>query len=169
MGRPVKWSRDLHSIRERANNSGTETWSRTDLQNLFDVSRASAQSLMKAIGEVQTVGASHFVERTSLLRFLDQMILADSVEDALAVQTHHCRTGPQSQNTAHDFDPGPALRYAARPSFQHRSLAREDRSDGRFRDCHGRGSDDTGDDYAKRPRSLGTSDHAAPSDAAEPR
>ena len=28
MARPVKWSRDLHPIRERAARSRTETWSR---------------------------------------------------------------------------------------------------------------------------------------------
>jgi hypothetical protein len=83
MARPVKWSRDLHSIRERASHSRTETWARGDVERLFDTSRASAQSLMKAIGEVQSIGGTHFVDRTSLLSFLDEMIAADSVEMAL--------------------------------------------------------------------------------------
>ena len=83
MARPVKWSRDLHPIRERAIGSRTETWSRQDIERLFDIGRASAQSLMKAIGEVQAVAGAHFVERTSLLSFLDEMIAADSLEDAL--------------------------------------------------------------------------------------
>ena len=38
---------------------------------------------MKAIGEVQAVGGTHFVDRTSLLAFLDQMIAAECVDDAL--------------------------------------------------------------------------------------
>ena len=50
---------------------------------LFDVGRATAQTLMKAIGEIQSVGAAHFVERSSLLAFLDEMIEAPSVEEAL--------------------------------------------------------------------------------------
>ena len=83
MARPVKWSRDLHPIRESAAHSRTETWSRVDIERLFGVGRASAQALMKAIGEVQTVGGTHFVDRTSLLRFLDEMTAADSVEAAL--------------------------------------------------------------------------------------
>ena len=83
MPRPVKWSRDLHSVREKASHSRTETWSRLDIERLFAISRASAQNLMKAIGGVQTVGASHFVDRSSLLAFLDQMIAAESVEEAL--------------------------------------------------------------------------------------
>ncbi len=82
MPRPVKWSRDLHNIRDAANRSRTETWSRPDIEHIFAVSRASAQSLMKAIGGVQSVGASHFVDRSSLLEFLDEMITAESVEAA---------------------------------------------------------------------------------------
>ena len=83
MARPVKWSRDLHRLRERAGRSRTETWSRTDLEALFGIGRASAQSLMKAIGEVQAVGGAHFVERPALLQFLDAMIAAPSVEEGL--------------------------------------------------------------------------------------
>jgi hypothetical protein len=83
MARPVKWSRDLYPIRDRAAHSRTETWARKDIERLFDIGRASAQSLMKAIGEVQAVGGAHFVERSSLLAFLDEMIQADSVEEAM--------------------------------------------------------------------------------------
>jgi len=83
MARPVKWSRDLHPIRDRASHSSTATWSRQDIEHLFGIGRASAQNLMKAIGEVQTVGGTHFVDRTSLLNFLEEMIAADSVEAAL--------------------------------------------------------------------------------------
>ena len=83
MARPVKWSRDVHPIRERAARSQTETWSRQDIERLFEISRASAQNLMKAIGEVQVVGGAHFVDRASLLKFLDQMVAADSIDEAL--------------------------------------------------------------------------------------
>lgn len=80
MARPVKWSRDLHLLRERAARSRTETWGRREIEDLFGVGRASAQSLMKAIGQVQPVGGAHFVERISLLSFLDAVIEAPSVE-----------------------------------------------------------------------------------------
>jgi hypothetical protein len=108
MARPVKWSRDLHPIRERAANSRTETWSRKDIERLFDIGRASAQSLMKAIGEVQAVGGAHFVERASLLSFLDSMLQADSVEEALRLRMI-------------DADPPPApkpLRIALPPNLR---------------------------------------------------
>ena len=83
MPRPVKWSRDVHSIRERASRSRTETWSRADLEHLFDIKPSAAQNLMKAIGDVQSVGGAHFVDRSSLLSFLDEMAGADSVDEAL--------------------------------------------------------------------------------------
>lgn len=74
MGRPIKWSRDLNSIHERAAHSRTETWGRVDIEGLFGVGRATARTLMKAIGEVQPVGGAHSVERSSLLNFLNAMI-----------------------------------------------------------------------------------------------
>ncbi len=92
MARPVKWSRDVHPIRERAARSRTETWSRQDIEQLFGIGRASAQNLMKAIGEVQAVGGTHFVDRASLLNFLDQMVAADSVDEAL--RSKHESAGP---------------------------------------------------------------------------
>ncbi len=82
MGRPVKWSRELHSIRERAALARTETWGRVDMEELFGVGRATAQTLMKAVGEVQPVGGAHFVERSSLLSFLDAMIDAPDFDQA---------------------------------------------------------------------------------------
>ncbi len=83
MPRPIKWSRDAHLIREKAVRSKTETWSRGDIEHLFGVGRASAQSLTKAIGEVQAVGGAHFVERLKLLAFLDEIIQAPSLEESL--------------------------------------------------------------------------------------
>jgi hypothetical protein len=82
LGRPVKWSRELHSIRERAALARTETWGRVDMEELFGVGRATAQTLMKAVGEVQPVGGAHFVERSSLLSFLDAMIDAPDFDQA---------------------------------------------------------------------------------------
>jgi hypothetical protein len=83
MARPVKWSRDLYPIRERAAQSRIETWSRQDIEQLFHVGRATAQTLMKAIGDVQNVGGAHFVDHASLLTFLTDVIAADSVEEGL--------------------------------------------------------------------------------------
>lgn len=95
MARPVKWSRDLHTIRERAQGSRIETWSRKDIERLFSLSRPSAQNLMKAIGNVQTVGAAHFVDRASLLGFLDAMIGAESVEGALQARLAEAEPVPR--------------------------------------------------------------------------
>ena len=95
MARPVKWSRDLHPIRERARNARTETWGRKDVEDLFGVGRATAQMLMKAIGEIQPVGGAHFVERPSLLSFLDAMIAAPSVEEGLRARMLEAEPPPR--------------------------------------------------------------------------
>ena len=49
---------------------------------------------MKAIGDVQTVGCTHFVDRASLLSFLDEMVRADSVEHALRDRLLEADTPP---------------------------------------------------------------------------
>lgn len=95
MPRPVKWARDLHLLRERASRSRTETWSRQDIEALFGVGRATAQTLMKAIGEVQSVGAAHFVERHCLLSFLDEMIKAPSVDEAMRARLAEAEPVPR--------------------------------------------------------------------------
>lgn len=59
MARPVKWAQNLRPIRERAAKSQIETCSRQDVEHLFGVGRATAQSLMKAIGEVQAFERAH--------------------------------------------------------------------------------------------------------------
>lgn len=94
MARPVKWSRDLHSIRERAAHARTETWGRLDIEQIFGVGRATAQTLMKAIGEVQPVGGAHFVERSSLLSFLDAMIDAPDFDLALRSRVREADAPP---------------------------------------------------------------------------
>lgn len=97
MARPVKWSRDVHLIRERAARSRTETWSRQDIETLFGVQRASAQTLMRAIGEVQTVAGAHFVERSSLLHFLNAMIEAPDFDEAFRVRSREAKAPPQTK------------------------------------------------------------------------
>lgn len=97
MARPVKWARDLHAIRERATRSRTETWSRVDLEALFGVGRATAQTLMKAIGEIQPVGGAHFVERSSLLSFLKVILEAPSVEKGLRTRMIEAAPAPKSK------------------------------------------------------------------------
>ena len=97
MARPVKWSRDLYPIRERATRSSTETWSRTDIEKLFGIGRASAQSLMKAIGQVQAVGGAHFVDRPALLAFLEEMVQAPSADEALRSRLLGAEPAPRTR------------------------------------------------------------------------
>ncbi len=115
MPRPVKWSLDLHPIRERAASSRTETWSRQEIESLFSVGRATAQTLMKAIGNIQTIGATHFVDRTSLLGFLDAMIAVPSVEEGLRARLAEAEPAPARRRMKVSLPPD--LRHAMLPDL----------------------------------------------------
>lgn len=52
---------------------------------------------MKAVGGIQVVGGTHFVDRGALLDFLDAMIAADSVEAALAARLAGAEPAPRSK------------------------------------------------------------------------
>lgn len=86
MARTMKWRNQIYEIAARVRNSRTETWTRTDLERVFDLKRASVQTLMKAIGGVEDLGGKHVVSRDSLLSYLDALIKADD-----AGQEHRTR------------------------------------------------------------------------------
>lgn len=115
MARPVKWVQDLYPIRERVSKSRIETWSRQDIEHLFGVGRATAQTLMKAIGEVQAVAGAHFIERQSLLLFLDEMIAAPAVEHALRTRLLTAEPPPRPKSLRVSLPPD--LRNAMLPDL----------------------------------------------------
>jgi hypothetical protein len=80
MARTLAWRARIPEIRQRVENSVVETWTRKDLENVFELKRAAAQLLMRAVGEVHNLGGIHVVERNSLLAFLDQIKQADDPE-----------------------------------------------------------------------------------------
>jgi hypothetical protein len=84
VAKTISWSDRAYSIRERVSRSSLQTWRRRDLERLFEIKRASAQNLMKLIGNVQAIGSTHFLDRSSLLLFLDEAIAADRVSEAVA-------------------------------------------------------------------------------------
>jgi hypothetical protein len=90
--KPISWSYRLHEIRDRANGSKRELWSRQDIEELFEVKRVAAQRLMQTIGDLQTIGGKHFVERASLLEFLDQSVKTDNL--SAMVQEARLEAGP---------------------------------------------------------------------------
>jgi hypothetical protein len=79
-------------------NSSTETWSRADIENLFNVGRATAQSLTRAIGKVQTVAGAHFVHRSNLLEFLNALIEAPPVEETLRARLQNAHAPPRRRS-----------------------------------------------------------------------
>ena len=94
MPKPVSWSYRAHEVRERVRHSKTQTWTRRDIEDLFEVKRASAQTLMKAIGGIQNVGGTHLVDREVLLEFLDQTIAADDVSGAVRSRREEAASPP---------------------------------------------------------------------------
>ncbi|WP_420239749.1 hypothetical protein ACOBR2_09345 [Telmatobacter bradus] len=92
MPKPISWSNRMHEIRDRVRRSKVQTWNRRDLENLFLVKRASAQSLMKAIGGIQNIGGTHLVDRVVLLQFLERAIGAEDL--SLSVQQSKLNSGP---------------------------------------------------------------------------
>ena len=78
----LKWASDLHPMRERALRARNESWARKDIEELFQVSRASAQTLMRAIGGVTNIAGKHLVDRSAVVEFLETMIAAENLEEA---------------------------------------------------------------------------------------
>ncbi|MBW4038797.1 MAG: hypothetical protein HIU91_07955 [Acidobacteria bacterium] len=95
MARKIKWRHDLHSMTERVRRSKTECWTRSDIEDLFNVKRASAQTIMRAIGSIDVLGTLHTVSRTSLLSYLEGMILADNLELSHRERVHNFNPAPR--------------------------------------------------------------------------
>lgn len=93
MPKPIKWANQIPAIRDRVSKSVTQTWSREDLEWAFDVKRVTAQELMKAIGETETIGSQRLVDRGEILEFLEEMEAADDIRTAL--DARKVKVGPQ--------------------------------------------------------------------------
>ncbi|HZC24510.1 MAG TPA: hypothetical protein VE866_14305 [Candidatus Binatia bacterium] len=84
MAKKVGWRHDAYLIREKVQNSRTETWQRDDIERAFRVSRPTAWRLMYAIGGLQRIGKQQlFVSRESILQFLDTVTGADDISETV--------------------------------------------------------------------------------------
>lgn len=108
MPKPISWSIRLHEIRDRVARSKLQSWSRRDLENLFEVKRASAQALMKSIGGIQNIGGTHLVDRDALLEFLERSIASDDL--SATVQQSRLESGPAPKHKRLTFSLPPELR-----------------------------------------------------------
>lgn len=82
MARPLRWYRNLAKIKENAKKDTVETYDRRAIARLFgdergDVSRATAQQIMKAIGGIENVHRVYTVSRASVLEYLERMSQAE--------------------------------------------------------------------------------------------
>ena len=100
MAKPISWAIRAHEIRDRVRRATADVWSRQDLEELFEVKRVTAQSLMRSIGEVQYIGGTHFVGRDVLLGFLDEMVKADNIASALQTRLLQAEPPPRPRKLA---------------------------------------------------------------------
>jgi hypothetical protein len=78
LARPLIWYSNIATIKADAEKSPIETWDRRSIEALFgNVSRATAQQIMKAIGGIENVHRVYTVSRASLLGYLERMYQAE--------------------------------------------------------------------------------------------
>jgi hypothetical protein len=82
MARTVSWRYRIPEIRQRVQNSVVETWTRRDFETVFEIKRAAAQLLMKAVGEIHNVGGTYAIDRPALLAFLETLEKSEDLEAA---------------------------------------------------------------------------------------
>jgi hypothetical protein len=82
LARTISWKSRIPTIRQRVESSSRETWTRRDIEDLFEIRRAAAQQLMRAVGSLTNVGGVYLVGRPALLRFLLTLEHADNPEAA---------------------------------------------------------------------------------------
>jgi hypothetical protein len=98
MARTLSWRHRLPEITHRVQNSAIETWTRTDLESVFEIKRASAQLLMKAVGEIHNLGGKHVIDRLSLLEFLKALAEADNPESGRRERLLRAEAVPHSRS-----------------------------------------------------------------------
>jgi hypothetical protein len=84
MAKSISWASRAPGIWNRIQASSRQSWRRGDIKRLFEVKRATAQTLIKLIGEVHLVGGTHVLDRSSLLGFLEEVLAAPTVAEGVA-------------------------------------------------------------------------------------
>lgn len=80
MARTLSWRPHIHAICDHVRKSQIETWVRKDIERVFGIKRVSAQSLMKAVGQLNDVAGRHIVSRDSLLSYLESLLDSENME-----------------------------------------------------------------------------------------
>jgi hypothetical protein len=84
MAKTHSWGPRAPDILARVAASSRQSWRRPDIERLFEVRRATAQMLMKLTGGLHLVGATHLVDRSSLVAFLEEVLEAPTVAEGVA-------------------------------------------------------------------------------------
>ena len=79
VAKTVPWENRAQELRNCVNDSPTETWTRKDIMDLFEVRSTAAKKIIRAVGQVHKIGTSYFVEREDLLALLEKTTKRQSV------------------------------------------------------------------------------------------
>jgi hypothetical protein len=79
VAKTVPWEHRAQELRNRVRDSVTETWTRKDIMDLFEVRSTAAKKIIRAVGQVHKIGTSYFVEREDLLALLEKTTKRQSV------------------------------------------------------------------------------------------
>ena len=106
MAKTVPWEHRAQELRNRVNDSATETWTRKDVMDLFEVRSTAAKKILRAVGKVHRIGTSYFVERQDLLALLEkttkrQSVTAEFRRNLLAFQPPRRRPIPFALDDQH--------------------------------------------------------------------
>ncbi len=106
VAKTVPWEHRAHQLRDRVRDSATETWTRKDIMDLFEVRSTAAKKIIRAVGNVHKIGTSYFVERQDLLALLEkttkrQSVTAEFRRNLLAFQPPRRRPIPFTLDDQH--------------------------------------------------------------------
>jgi len=106
VAKTVPWEHRAQELRNRVNDSATETWTRKDVMDLFEVRSTAAKKILRAVGKVHRIGTSYFVERQDLLALLEkttkrQSVTAEFRRNLLAFQPPRRRPIPFALDDQH--------------------------------------------------------------------
>jgi hypothetical protein len=106
VAKTVPWEHRAPELRNRVRDSATETWTRKDIMDLFEVRSTAAKKILRAVGQVHRLGTSYFVERQDLLALLEkttkrQSVTAEFRRNLLAFQPPRRRPIPFTLDDQH--------------------------------------------------------------------
>jgi hypothetical protein len=77
LAKTLMWQQRASSILDAVQKDKLDIWTRRNIEKSFEVSRPTAQRIIKAIGDVERVLGTYTVSRSSLVAYLQEIVRAD--------------------------------------------------------------------------------------------